>query len=70
MKKITSKLTALDVGHVHPLELEGAATILTDLPTEQIHIDMDDSTAFRFSLSDKQFTLINTGCGSLAIRTN
>ncbi|AYR58361.1 MULTISPECIES: hypothetical protein [Enterobacteriaceae] len=69
MKNITSKLTALEVGHAYALGLDGVATILTELHAEELPIDLIDTTVFKFELSNKHFTLINTGCGSLAVRT-
>ncbi|PCN66877.1 hypothetical protein A8V49_10250 [Yersinia pestis] len=50
--------------------MDGVATILTELNTEELPIDMSDTTVFTFELSNKHFTLINTGCGSLAVRTH
>ena len=69
MKNITSKLTALEVGHAYALGLDGVATILTELHAEELPIDLIDTTVFKFELSNKHFTLINTGGGSLAVRT-
>ncbi|EBP3777699.1 hypothetical protein CF88_18270 [Salmonella enterica subsp. enterica] len=69
MKKITSNLIALEVGHTVSIEDDGAAAILTELPTKQLLLDMKDATAYTFELKSKHFTLINTGCGSIAVRT-
>lgn len=69
MKKIASDLIDLEIGHVLSLEEEGAATILTELPAKQLFLDMDDTTAFTFEINNKHFTLLNTGSGSIAIRT-
>ena len=69
MKNITSKLTALEVGHAHAIGLDGVATILTELESEELPVEMVDTTVFTFELKNKHFTLINTGCGSLAVRT-
>ncbi|WBM73044.1 hypothetical protein OH773_22035 (plasmid) [Buttiauxella sp. WJP83] len=70
MEKITHDLIGLEIGHIFSLKEDKVATILTDLPVEEIEIETNDATAFTFELSDKRFTLINTGCGSLAVRTN
>lgn len=70
MKNITSNLIALEVGHAFALGMDGVATILTELNTEELPVDMLDTTVFTFELSNKHFTLINTGCGSLAVRTH
>lgn len=70
MKNITSNLNALEVGHAYALGMDGVATILTELNTEELPVDMSDTTVFTFELSSKHFTLINTGCGSLAVRTH
>lgn len=69
MKTTISSLTTLEIGHIHTLEEESVADILTELPNEQISVAMNDTTAFIFHLNDKHFTLINTGCCSIAIRT-
>ncbi|KWW08245.1 hypothetical protein [Escherichia fergusonii] len=69
MKTTISSLTTLEIGHIHTLEEESVAGILTELPNEQISVAMNDTTAFIFHLNDKYFTLINTGCCSIAIRT-
>ncbi|GAB0607876.1 hypothetical protein [Escherichia coli] len=69
MKKITSNLIALEVGHTVSIEDDGAAAILTELSTKQLLLDMKDATAYTFELKSKHFTLINTGCGSVAVRT-
>lgn len=70
MEKIACNLNELEVGHIFSLHEEKVAAILADLPAKQISLDMGDATAFTFELCDKRFTLINTGCGSLAVRTN
>ncbi|EDD1114775.1 TPA: hypothetical protein R3422_004709 [Salmonella enterica subsp. enterica serovar Virchow] len=64
MKNITSKLTALEVGHAYAIGLDGVATILTELESEELPVEMVDTTVFTFELKNKHFTLINTGCGS------
>ncbi|EEH2365177.1 hypothetical protein GXB34_15130 [Salmonella enterica subsp. enterica] len=69
MKNITSKLTALEVGHAYAIGLDGVATILTELESEELPVEMVDTTVFTFELKNKHFTLINTDCGSLAVRT-
>ncbi|EBV0138366.1 hypothetical protein DNI05_21105 [Salmonella enterica subsp. enterica serovar Newport] len=70
MKNITSDLTALEVGTAYALKEESAATILTELPAVELPLDMNDATAFKFEYCNKRFTLINIGCGSIAVRTN
>ena len=70
MEKIACNLNELELAHIFSLQVEKVAAILADLPAEQIPLDMSDATAFTFALCDKRFTLINTGCGSLAVRTN
>ena len=69
MKKITSNLIALEVGHTISIDDDGAAAILTELPTKSLLLDMKDATAYIFELKGKCFTLINTGCGSVVVRT-
>ncbi|EOC5773000.1 hypothetical protein ACI5E3_003436 [Cronobacter sakazakii] len=69
MKNIVFKLTTLDIGDAYVIEEEGAAKILTELPTKQLGFSLKDATAFSFKLDSMHFTLINTGSGSFAVRT-
>ncbi len=50
MKKITSNLIALEVGHTVSIDDDGAAAILTELPTKSLLLDMKDATAYIFEL--------------------
>lgn len=50
MKNITSKLTALEVGHAYAIGLDGVATILTELESEELPVEMVDTTVFTFEL--------------------
>lgn len=70
MQKTTSNLTALEVGHAYALGMDSVSAILSELPIEQLSVNMLDTTVFKFELSNKNYTLINTGYGSLAVRTN
>jgi hypothetical protein len=49
MKNIT-KLTALEVGHAYAIGLDGVATILTELESEELPVEMVDTTVFTFEL--------------------
>ncbi|HBL6848873.1 TPA: hypothetical protein LSH25_002826 [Escherichia coli] len=69
MKTTISSLITLEIGHVQKLADECVVDILTEIPNEQIKVGMHDTTAFMFLLNNKRFTLINTGSGSLAVRT-
>ncbi|EJV9475382.1 MULTISPECIES: hypothetical protein [Cronobacter] len=69
MEKIVSNLVSIDIGDALVLEEDGAAKILTELPTKQLGFSLKDATAFSFKLDSMHFTLINTGSGSFAVRT-
>ncbi|EGT4373626.1 hypothetical protein AUM47_19380 [Cronobacter malonaticus] len=69
MEKIVSNLVSIDIGDAFVLEEDGAAKILTELPTKQLGFSLKDATAFSFKLDSMHFTLINTGSGSFAVRT-
>lgn len=70
MKKLASILNALGVGDALALEDDDAAAILIELPSSELSVGMNDTTAFKFELCEHHFTLINTGCGSIAVRTD
>lgn len=70
MNKLTSNLLSLEVGHVFSLTFEEVVKVLSELPHEQQSFTENDTTVFNFALANCDYTLINTGSASFAVKLN